>query len=144
MKMTNQPDQFVSQIQENWDKWNLEGTILYREDTLSTRELSHNNTKIHLLHNACRDVYDRMPKSIDLKGRHEKPFNNGSNPEIARSKDGYFKVLGNRFACMQYQSVLVPLEEQQDLSIPFFRAAINITRECPQLTLIYKISRKSL
>ena len=124
-------------IREQWDFWNSEGAILYRPDTLTTRSVIQEGVKLHLIHNACRDVYDRSLKSIDKPIGNKTPFSDGTNPELARTADQQFKVLGNRFACMQYQSILAPVETQETLTSSFLGISLQFACANPELTLMY-------
>ena len=76
-------------------------------------------------------------KSIDKVVKENKPFADGSNPELLRTADEQFKIIGNRFACMQYQSVLVPVETQNMITIQFLKASLRFAVDHPHLTLMY-------
>lgn len=131
------PANLVDQIRKQWDQRNAEGAILYSADTLQMRTIRHKEAVLHLIHNACRDVYDRSPRSIDKPVGAQGPFSDGSNPELVRTDDRWFKVLGNRFACMQYQSILVPIETQAVLTPSFLEASLRFAIKHPALTLMY-------
>lgn len=132
-----QETQLQTRIQGEWDRYNQDGVILYREDTLSVRRAQHDKVELMLIHNACRDVYDRSQKSIDRPAGTAVPFADGSNPELATTDDDRFKILGNRFACMQYQSVLTPVKPLTDISVDFFVQSLKFAKEYPELTLMY-------
>jgi hypothetical protein len=133
--MTEFPN-FEELVKARWDEANAAGLILYRSDTLSTRNLEHEGMTFHLVHNACRDVYDRSPKSIDQPASLV-PFSDGANPELVSTADGRFKVVGNRFACLRYQCVLVPVEPVAELTDDFLAASLHFAAEHPGLTLMY-------
>ena len=128
---------FENEIRQQWDYWNNEGVILYQYETLTTRKIEYGDIELHLIHNACRDVYDRSTKAIDKPGSKKKPFADGSNPELAQTENNKFKIVGNRFACMQYQSVLVPVIEQTELNHQFLNASIQFALGHPNITLMY-------
>jgi hypothetical protein len=124
-------------IRDAWDEANAAGQIMFRSDTLTTKDLAHEGASFHLIHNACRDTYDRSAKAIDRPSAPAKPFADGSNPELARTEDGWFNVVGNRFACVRYQCVLVPVEPLEELTAEFLDAGLRFAEAHPQLTLMY-------
>jgi len=135
--MKKEAQQFEDLLKTKWNEANESGQITYRADTLSTRRLEHEGTALHLIHNACRDAYDRSVKAIDRPAAQAKPFAGGSNPELAETNDGRFKVVGNRFACVQYQCILVPKEPVEELTEEFLAASLEFAAAHPTLTLMY-------
>ena len=123
--------EFEDLVKSRWDEANASGHILFRADTLSVRQVLHDGVPFHLLHNACRDVYDRSPKAVDRPVSPATPFSDGSNPELAQTPDGRFKVLGNRFACLRYQSILVPVETTEVLTEDFIAASLCFAPTTP-------------
>lgn len=131
------PQIFEGLIRTRWDQANAAGKILYRSDTLTTQTIEQGGITLHLLHNACRDAYDQSTKSIDKPASRTVPFYDGFNPELARTADGRFKILGNKFACQQYQCILVPTEPQEVLTAEFLGTSLRLATEHPFLTFIY-------
>jgi hypothetical protein len=128
---------FENQIKTTWEEANASGQILFRSDTLTTRDVPYEGTSFHLIHNACRDVYDKATKAIDKPAAPAKPFADGSNPELAVTEDGWFRVVGNRFACVRYQCVLVPVQPLEAFTPEFLEAALRFAEAHPTLTLMY-------
>lgn len=124
-------------IKQRWDQANAEGKILYRVDTLTTRSIEHEGITLQLVHNGCRDLYDHSTKSIDKPVSNATPFYDVSSVELARTADGCFKVLGNTFACIQYQCILAPSEPQHSLTTDFLKSSLRFASEHPSLTLMY-------
>lgn len=116
-------------IQNNWDKANGNGDILYRDDTLTEKDVPYGDITFHLIHNECRDAHDQtLKKAAPVKE---------VNPEVARTEDGWFKIEGRRVSCMRYQSALVPVEPLDELTEPFLEALCRFALEHPSLTLMY-------
>ena len=124
-------------IQRRWDQSNAEGLIVYSAETLRTRTIIHQDIPLYLIYNSSRDVYDRSQKSIDRPAGAQSPFSDGSNPELARTEDQTFKILGNRFACVRHQSILVPIETQEIITLVFLKKTLHFSIQHPQLTLLY-------
>lgn len=124
-------------IRDQWDEANSAGQILFRFDTLTTKDVLYQGTRFHLIHNACRDVYDKGTKAIDKPAAPARPFADGSNPELAVTEDGWFRVVGNRFACVRYQCVLVPVQPLEEFTAGFLEAALRLAESHPSLTLMY-------
>jgi hypothetical protein len=133
----NSEQSLIEEIQTEWDYWNRSGVILYRSDTLTTKNVSYSGKNCYLIHNACRDVYDQSKKIIEKPRDKKQPFTDNSNPELTKTPDKYFKILGNKFACMQYQSILVPTMTQENITPKFLAHSLSFAYQNPSLTVMY-------
>jgi hypothetical protein len=123
-------------IQEAWDERNVAGVITYRAETLRTKKLTYAGLLLEIISNSSRDAYDRAPKMVEDRTMLC-PFCEDSTLELARSADGFFRILGNRFACMRYQSILAASDHQEELDADFLRRSIQFALCHPRLTLLY-------
>lgn len=124
-------------IKAAWDRENAAGVILYRGDTLRLRTITSDGMELHLIHNACRDGYDRSAKPLDQSNGAVPAGDSGADPELARSEEGNFIILGNRFACLRFQCLLRPAVLTPELSRDFFAASLRFAGAHPALTLMY-------
>lgn len=133
--MIKQPNSLEERIKAAWDRENAAGVIRFRGDTLRLRTIRQDGLELTLIHNACRDEYDRRVHQLPASGRAA--LQESDNPELARSADGYFTILGNRFACLRYQCLLVPVVLTPELSLEFFTRSLRFAAAHPGLTLMY-------
>jgi hypothetical protein len=137
----NETMNLETEIKIRWDLKNTEGNILYKLETLKTRELNYEDFTIHLIHNSCRDVYDKISKNISHHKNEDCPFCGNSELELKKTSDQFFRILGNRFACIQYQSILVPVVHQEVITQDFLKVSLEFSKNHPQLTLMYNAAQ---
>jgi hypothetical protein len=127
--------EFEARLKEAWDHAAAEGRILHRTDTLTTRTIEANGTTLVLLHNACRDEYDRTVQARGV-GADLPSLTRTDDPELLRV-DETFVVRGNRFACVRYQSIMSPIEPITEVTQGFIRTSLDFANRHPGLMLMY-------
>lgn len=128
---------FQSQLKEKWNNKNSQGIILFRADTLNIRTLLHKNITLHLVHNSSRDLYDNSPRNLQTSEKEMCPFCGELDNELFSTHDGRFRILGNKFACMQYQSLLVPIRHQEVLNLETLQWVLEFAFAHPEIVLLY-------
>jgi len=129
--------QFQSQLKERWDDKNKQGIILFRSDTLKTKTITQGNVMLQLVHNSSRDVYDKsVPKSAPPQ-KKTCPFCGELDNELLTIAKQNLRILGNKFACMQYQCLLVPLQHQETLTQENLKGILEFAFNNPEIVFLY-------
>lgn len=134
--MTSPEPHLISRLKYAWDEANARGDITFRADTLREKQLAYSGLIFDVIQNSTRDVYDRAAR-LPAPPAGDCPFCGDLNPVLAQTSDGFFRVLGNRFACIRYQCILVAAEHQTNLDEQSITHAVGFALSHPELTLLH-------
>lgn len=124
-------------IKDEWNKKNSENILFYSPETLKKRTIHSGYTPLYLIHNSIRDVYDRLSSDHSKHQVQLCPFCGILDNEILKICDDKLRILGNKFACMQYQSIVVPQEHIEILTEEYLNYIITFAFQHPTLTFLY-------